>query len=76
MAFSISGLDAKSWRIVGSLPPGLQAKGTNGETLSGDTLNAASGIISGAPTTSGAYAFTVQAYDAINLGGTTDGQQL
>ncbi len=72
-SFSIAGITAASWEVLGTLPPGLSVSGPNGETLSGSTLNAVSGTISGTPTTAGSYNLTVQAYDAANLSGVTDG---
>ncbi len=75
MSFGITGLNAASWRLIGALPDGLQLSGPNDETLSGDTLNAVSGVISGTPTKSGPYSFSVQAYDAIDLKGLTDEKQ-
>ncbi|MBT5815248.1 MAG: hypothetical protein HOI15_13015, partial [Opitutales bacterium] len=71
-SFSISGLDAASWKILGSIPPGLTATGPSGETLQGSTLNASSGILSGIPSTEGIYNLTVQAYDQSDLAGITD----
>ncbi len=72
-SFSIAGITAASWKVLGTLPPGLSVAGPNGETLSGSTLNAVSGSISGTPTTAGTYNLTVQAYDAADRAGYTDG---
>ncbi len=74
-SFSITGITAASWEVLGNLPPGLSVSGPNGESLSGSTLNAVSGTISGTPTTAGTYNLTVQAYDATNLTGVTDNKQ-
>ncbi len=49
---STGGSGAINWSIEGGLPNGL-------------TLNAATGLISGTPTTSGAYNFTVQVTDSV-----------
>ena len=73
-AFSISGLKAASWKVLGSIPPGLAVTGSSGETLQGTILNAASGTLSGIPSTEGVYNLTVQAYDQTNLAGITDGK--
>ena len=70
--FFISGLEAASWKVLGSIPPGLTITGSSEETMQGTILNASSGVLSGIPSTEGVYDLTVQAYDQSNLAGTTD----
>ncbi len=51
---AISGTPPYSWSVVGALPPGL-------------TLTAATGVISGTPTTANPYAFTIRVTDSNSL---------
>ena len=74
MTFSMTGAPtpAKSYKVLGTLPPGLSVPGINSGT---GILNAATGIISGTPTTAGSYSVTIQAWDKINATGKTDSVQ-
>lgn len=72
MTFSVSGMTPKSWKLVGALPDGLTLTGPSGETTAGGVLNAASGVVSGTPTTVGASSFTVQPFDQLALAGLSD----
>jgi hypothetical protein len=70
LTFSVTGAPTvvKSYHITGTLPPGLSIAGLN---ASGN-LNAATGTISGTPTTQGSYTVNIQAYDRIDARGNTD----
>lgn len=72
LTFAVSGMQALSWRVTGEIPPGLQLVGAGSQPLNGNVLNGATGALSGAPTTAGVYTFSVQAYEAANLGGRAD----
>ena len=72
ISFSIQGMDAHSWKVTGTLPSGTQLTGPANEQLSGQTLNAASGKISGSPTESGTFTLTLRAYEQTNLGPRAD----
>ncbi|MFI2713245.1 putative Ig domain-containing protein [Micromonospora sp. NPDC018662] len=53
----VGGTAPFSWSVTGTLPPGL-------------TLNPATGLLSGRPTTAGAYPFTLRVTDAFGLSDT------
>ena len=74
-SFSISGINASSWKITGGLPAGLTLKGPSGQTQQGNILNAPSGQITGTPTESGVFNISLEAYDEANLSGITDEKQ-
>lgn len=58
----------KSWKITGSLPPGL---GIAGQV--GNYVNLETPVVSGTPTTAGTFSFSVTAYDKVGAVGKTDG---
>ena len=74
-SFSISGINAASWKITGGLPAGLTLKGPSGQTQQGNILNAPSGQITGTPTESGVFNISLEAYDQANFAGITDEKQ-
>ncbi len=75
MSFTVVGSPANpaSWLIEGNVPPGLNVTSNSGNTLSQNSLNGRVVILSGSPTSPGAYSFTAQAYKEENLQGDTDG---
>lgn len=60
----------KSWRVGGTVPPGLDFSGL---TAAG-SVNVQSVRLSGTPTTAGMYPVTLQAFDAVNNGGFVSAQ--
>lgn len=68
LAFTITGTPemVQSWRVTGSIPPGLSVPNLTGETLNQDT-----GTITGTPTAAGSYNVTIKPYDRLNLSGDT-----
>jgi len=70
LAFSITGTPdpAASWRVTGTIPPGLTVPG-----LQGDTLNQSAGTITGTPTQAGSFNINVQPWGGLNLSGDTNG---
>jgi hypothetical protein len=70
LAFSITGTPepAASWRVTGTMPPGLSVPG-----LQGDTLNEGTGTITGTPTEPGSFNVNVQPWASENLRGDTNG---
>ena len=78
----INTINIGSWRVTGSMPPGLSLKAAEGSaTLTGPgVLDATNGnnssttpILQGTPTTAGSYAFTLQAFEFGNLQGLASG---
>ncbi|MBK8476506.1 MAG: putative Ig domain-containing protein [Opitutaceae bacterium] len=72
MTFAMTGAPtpAKSYSILGTLPPGLSIPG-----LTGGILNATTGTVSGTPSTAGNYRITIQGWDRVNAKGHTDDAQ-
>lgn len=69
VTFTLTGSETpvRSFRVTGSLPPGLSMDGlTNG------IVNNANPVISGSPTQSGSYTLQVMGYDQLNGVGHTD----
>lgn len=68
MVFAVTGAPSAvaSWRVQGTIPPGLTIAG-----LVGDTLNSRVGTISGTPTQAGDYEITLKPYEKTNLRGET-----
>lgn len=66
VAFAITGapLPAASWRITGSIPPGLTLSGVSATPT---TINGSSLTLSGTPTTAGSYSIGLVAYEGLNL---------
>jgi len=66
MTFAVTGAPSspQSYKLVGTLPPGLAIAG-----MSGGILNARTGAIAGTPTAGGSYAFTLQAWETTNATG-------
>jgi hypothetical protein len=57
-----------SFRVTGTIPPGLSISGLTG---SGGTFNGSTMVMSGTPTTAGSYTIFVQAWEFTNRGGDT-----
>ena len=73
-AFSVTGaaVPASSYRISGTLPPGLAVVGID----STGVLNAASGIITGTPTTAGTFSISILAYQNASGAGDSFGPEV
>ena len=74
LAFDVTGTpggsSASSWRISGTIPPGLSVPG-----LVGDSINTEEPItIQGTPTQGGTYVVNAQAWRGLNQSGPTDNQ--
>lgn len=71
VAFSVTGAQtpAGSYRVSGTLPPGLTV--TNAS--SSGVVNGTSGSITGTPTTAGSYSISVYAYEHTNASGDSFG---
>ena len=71
IAFTVTGaaIPAGSFRISGTLPPGLTVAGAN----TSGVLNGSSGTISGTPTTTGSYTVSILAYERANAAGDSFG---
>ena len=72
LAFAITDTPetADSWRITGTIPPGLSVSG-----LVGDNLNSRTGTITGTPTEAGSFDVTVQPYNGPNQTRQTTGSE-
>lgn len=62
IGYSVIGTDTPplSWRVVGSIPPGLSFSGLTG---SGGLVNVTNLTLTGSPTTAGTYDVTITAYE-------------
>lgn len=67
IAFTVTGaaIPAGSYRITGSLPPGITVAGANSSGI----VNASSGSLGGTPTASGTYTISITAYELANASG-------
>ena len=67
VAFTVTGaaIPAGSFKVSGSLPPGLTVTNAN----SGGVLNGSTGTITGTPTRSGTYTISILAYEKANATG-------
>ena len=70
LVFAVTGAPSVpgSYKITGTLPPGLTVPGMNSSGI----LNASSGSITGIPTQSGSYTTFIQAYEFANATGETN----
>jgi hypothetical protein len=71
VAFTVTGAStpAASFRVSGTLPPGLTLSNANASGL----LNGSTGTILGTPTAAGSYSISILAYERANGGGNTFG---
>jgi hypothetical protein len=67
IAFTVTGAQtpAGSYRVTGSLPPGLTVPGAS----TAGVVNGSSGSITGVPTTAGSYTISIVAYEHTNASG-------
>lgn len=74
VAFTVTGANIPpgSFRITGSLPPGITAPNMSAEGV----INGATGTISGTPTTTGTYTVSLLAYERANAAGDSYGPTL
>lgn len=72
VAFSVTGTvsSADSWKISGSVPPGLEfaARESGGASVTSGLINATTLYLRGTPTTAGAYTINLLAYNDPNGG--------
>lgn len=70
LSFTVSGSPASvgSWKVSGSLPPGIGVNG-GAATASGVVVNGFKLTLSGTPASAGSYTLTVGAYENSNAGG-------